>query len=178
MVSKANQRLGFLRRNLKGSPYKLREMAYLSLVRSSLEYCGSIWDPTVKQEVDMVEVVQRRAARWARGAYGIISVTALLRDLGWLSLTDRRRNQRLCLFYKILHGDLDIKPSAVDLRPVNRFTRGSHQWKLQRISAGDKHSPLWKSTILRTIPEWNNLSAPIVQAGSFTSFKSQLFASP
>jgi hypothetical protein len=48
-------------------------MAYLSLVRSSLEYCGSIWDPTVKQEVDMVEVVQRRAARWARGAYGIIS---------------------------------------------------------------------------------------------------------
>ena len=68
-VSKANQRLGFLRRNLKGSPYKLREMAYLSLVRSSLEYCGSIWDPTVKQEVDMVEVVQRRAARWARGAY-------------------------------------------------------------------------------------------------------------
>jgi hypothetical protein len=68
------------RRNLKGSPYKLREMVYLSLVRSSLEYCGSIWDPTVKQEVDMVEVVQRRAARWARGAYGIISVTALLSE--------------------------------------------------------------------------------------------------
>jgi hypothetical protein len=32
----------------------------------------------------MVEVVQRRAARWARGAYGIISVTALLQDLGLL----------------------------------------------------------------------------------------------
>jgi hypothetical protein len=71
-------------------------MAYLSLVRSSLEYCGSIWDPTVKQEVDMVEVVQRRAARWARGVYCIISVTALLRELGWLSLTDQRRNQRFC----------------------------------------------------------------------------------
>ena len=79
MVSKANQRLGFLRRNLKGSPHRLHEMAYLSLVRSSLEYCGSIWDPTVKQEVDMVEVVQRRDARWALGAYGIISVTALAR---------------------------------------------------------------------------------------------------
>jgi hypothetical protein len=43
----------------------------------------------------MVEVVQRPAARWASGAYGIISVTALLRNLGWLSLTGRRRNQRL-----------------------------------------------------------------------------------
>jgi hypothetical protein len=109
MVSKANQCLGFLHRNLRGSPYKLREMAYLSLVQSSQEYCCSIWDPTVKQEEDMVEIVQRRAARWVRGAYGIISVTALLRDLGWLSLTDQRRNRRLCLFYKILHGDLDIK---------------------------------------------------------------------
>jgi hypothetical protein len=176
MMSKANQRLGFLRRNLKGSPYRLREMAYLSLVQCSLEYCGSIWDLSDKQEVDMVEVVQRRAARWACGAYGIISVTALLRDLRWLSLTDRRRNQRLCLFYKMLHGNLDIKPSAVDLRPVDRITR-AHQWKLQRLSADDKYSPLWKSTILGTIPERNNLSAPIVQVGSFTSFKSQLSVS-
>jgi hypothetical protein len=37
----------------------------------------------------MGEFVQRRAACWAHGAYGIISITALLRDVGWLSLTDR-----------------------------------------------------------------------------------------
>ena len=35
-VSRANQRLGFLHRNLRGSPYKLRETAYLALVRSYL----------------------------------------------------------------------------------------------------------------------------------------------
>ena len=37
IISKANQRLGFLCKNLKVSPYKLRETAYLALVRSSLE---------------------------------------------------------------------------------------------------------------------------------------------
>jgi hypothetical protein len=63
-------------------------MAYLSLMWSSLEYCGSIRDPTVKQEVDIVEVVPCRAARWAYDAYGINSVTAHLCDLEWLNLTD------------------------------------------------------------------------------------------
>ena len=42
--TKAHQRLGFVKRNLKGSPYKHREMAYTSLVRSPMEYCGAIWD--------------------------------------------------------------------------------------------------------------------------------------
>ena len=92
ITSKANQKLSFLRRNLKGSPYKLRELGYLTLVRSSLDYCGAIWDPTVKAEADQLEAVQRRAARWARGSYGIVSVTALLKDLQWLNLADRRRN--------------------------------------------------------------------------------------
>jgi hypothetical protein len=167
-VPKAYQHIGFLRQNLKSSPYKLREMAYLSLMQSSLEYYGSISDPTIKQEINNVEVVQRRDACRAQGAYGINYFTVLLRNLGWLSLTNRQWNQRLCLFYKILHGDLDIKPSDVYLRPVDRITRGSHQWKLQSISVGDKHSLLWKSMILRIIPEWYKLSAPIVQAGLFT----------
>ena len=62
----------FLRRNLRGCPYKLRELGYISLVRSSLEYCGAIWDTTSKDEADRLEMIQRRAARWARGAHGII----------------------------------------------------------------------------------------------------------
>ena len=97
-VSRANQHLGFLRRNLQGSPYKLRETAYLALVRSSSEYCGAIWDPSGKEEIESLEVIQRRAACWARGAHGISLVTAILRDLSWLSLADWRRNQRFCLF--------------------------------------------------------------------------------
>ena len=178
-ISRANQRLGFLLRNLRGSPYRLRETAYVTLVRSSLEYCGAIWDPSGKEEIDSLEVIQRRAARWARGAHGIISITALLRDLGWLSLADRRRNQRLCIFYKILHGDLDIPPDSIDItRHTGRTTHGSHQWKLNRISAGDRHSPLWKATVIRTIPEWNSLSSGTVAADSLVTFKSRLSATP
>ena len=34
IVSKAHQRLGFLRRNLRGSPRKYKSIAYQSLIRS------------------------------------------------------------------------------------------------------------------------------------------------
>ena len=30
---------------IRGSPYKRRETAYITLTRSQLEYCSSIWDP-------------------------------------------------------------------------------------------------------------------------------------
>jgi hypothetical protein len=174
IATKANQRLGFLRRNLGGCPYRLRELGYLSLVRSLMEYSGGIWDTTVKNESDMLEVVQRRAARWARGARGIISVTALLNDLNWQPLSDRRRDQRLSLFYKILHQDLNIPPESVDLRTLQTRTRKKHTLVLERLKGNDKHSPYWKGTICRTIPIWNNLDHSVAEAGSFITFKSRL----
>ena len=45
ITSKANSKLSFLRRNLKGCPEKLRETAYFSLVRSFLEYSATDWHP-------------------------------------------------------------------------------------------------------------------------------------
>ena len=61
-VSRANQHLGYLRRNLQGSPYKLRETAYLTWIRPSLEYCGAIWEPSCKEGIESLEVIQRKAA--------------------------------------------------------------------------------------------------------------------
>ena len=46
ITTKANSKLSFLRRNLKGCPEKLRETAYFALVRSFLEYSATVWHPT------------------------------------------------------------------------------------------------------------------------------------
>ena len=139
-----------------------------------MEYSGGIWDTTVKAESDMLEVVQRRAARWARGAHGIISVTALLNDLNWQLLSDRRRDQRLGLFYKILHQELNINPSSVDLKISTTSSRKKHPYALERVSGRDKHSPFWKGTVCRTVADWNNLDRSVAEAGSFVIFKSRL----
>ena len=55
ITSKANSTLGFLRRNLKACPPKLRETAYFSLVRSSLEYSSAVWDPFRQKDIYKLE---------------------------------------------------------------------------------------------------------------------------
>ena len=82
ITSKANSKLSFLRRNLKGCPEKLRETAYFSLVRSFLEYSATVWHPRQKYNSDKLEMVQRRAARFVKGRYGMFeSVTQMLEQL-------------------------------------------------------------------------------------------------
>ena len=48
MTNKANSKLSFLRRNLKGCPEKLKQTAYFSLIRSFMEYGATVWDPYQK----------------------------------------------------------------------------------------------------------------------------------
>ena len=55
-----------------------------------------------------------RAARWDRGARGVLPVTALLRDLGWLGLADPRSDRRLCLFYTFLNNIIDVNIDELD----------------------------------------------------------------
>ena len=43
ICKKASSTVGFIRRNLKHSPAKCRRTAYISLVRSTLEYGAIIW---------------------------------------------------------------------------------------------------------------------------------------
>ena len=142
-----------------------------------MEYCTSIWDPTLKKDVDCLERVQRKAARWACGKYGIVSVTALLKQLEWADLSDRRRNQRLILLYKSLHDLIAVPPGDVCFIRANRPPKdGLNRDKLQRPHASDQHSPLWHSLAFRTIPEWNNLPASIAEADSLDIFKGRLIA--
>ena len=94
-----------LRRNLKGCPEKLRETAYFSLVRSFLEYSATVWHPHQKYNSDKLEMVQRRAARFVKGRYGMYeSVTQMLEELTWVPLSKRCENARLILFYKIINN--------------------------------------------------------------------------
>ena len=61
VATKAHQKLGFLRRNLKGSPLDCKKLAYVALVHSALEYAS--WDPYLQKDVDSLERVQQKATR-------------------------------------------------------------------------------------------------------------------
>ena len=90
----ANQKLGFIKRNLKGSPQELKRLAYITLVRSGMEYASPVWDPNTTEQGPgrPRERVQMRAARWITSSYDrTASVTNLLRQLNLEPLDKRRR---------------------------------------------------------------------------------------
>ena len=172
---KANSRLGFMKRNLKGSPQSLKKMAYVSIIRSAMEYSAATWDPHLKKHKDSLERIQRRAARWICHDYGMTSsVTKMLEDLGLSTLEDRRRTARLTLMYKVIHGMVGVPPDELDLCPADTRTRSSHCWKLHHHRATTSEHR--HSFTTRTIPEWNRLPACAAEAGSVNEFKSQLAA--
>ena len=81
-----------------------------------MEYAGAIWDPTYKNDRDRLARIQNQAARWACREYGVASVSQLRKRLGWSDLSDRRMNQRLVIFYKVLvEGSLKIDPGEIGL---------------------------------------------------------------
>ena len=106
-TKKANSTLGFLRRNLRHSPTCCQRNAYLALVRLVLEYAAIIWDPHTQQEINMLERVQRNAARFIAKDYRSPTpgfVTGLLRKHDLTTLQERRPQLRLGFFYKVVEG--------------------------------------------------------------------------
>ena len=87
ITSKANSTLGLLRRNLKACPPKLRETAYFSLVRSSLEYPSAVWDPFRQKYIDKLEKNQRSAARFVTQNYRQTASVTHVSFKTWAGLT-------------------------------------------------------------------------------------------
>ena len=113
VCKKASSTLGFVRRNLQKCPKQSRLTAYISLVRSLLEYGAIIWDPHVQKEVDQLERIQRQAARFITRDYFSKEpgcVTKMLKDLNLPSLQLRRRNLRLSFLFKVVEGMIPAIP--------------------------------------------------------------------
>lgn len=168
---KASNVLNFVRRNLKHCPKKSKEMAYFSLVRSTLDYSAAVWDPHLKKDQDKLEMINRRSARFVTNDYSnTSSVTNMLYSLKWPSLESRREHQRLALMYRIVHGLVAV-PST-KLIPADGRTRANHQYKFKSISSS---STVYKHSFFpRTIPAWNSLPNTVVDCATLDSFKANL----
>ena len=70
IVSKAYRTLGLIHRSFGSSTtVKTRKLLYLSLVRSQLTYCSTIWRPYLLKDIALLESVQRRSTKWILNDY-------------------------------------------------------------------------------------------------------------
>ena len=99
------------------------------------------------------------------------SVNALLQDLQWRSLQERRFVSRLALFHKALNGQ-----AAGDIPhyfpPHTPRTRCSHR---AQFSLPHQHLDIYKYSFFpRTIRVWNIIPEAVAQAPDTVSFKTIL----
>jgi hypothetical protein len=84
VAKKTNSTLGFLRRNLK----------YISLVCSTMEYGGIIWDPYTETNINRLERIQRQAPIFITGDYRSQEEGSVSNMLVKLELQDLKREER------------------------------------------------------------------------------------
>ena len=133
ITSTANKTLGFVKRNVVTKNKDNITMANNSFVRPQVEYASAVWSPNTKENINKIERVQRRAARWVSNGYSSYSsVTDMLSNLGWRSLENRRTDRRLAMFYKIVYGLVAIpQPSYFEHPGV--YTRHMHSLSYRQI---------------------------------------------
>ena len=150
VTTSANSTLGFIWRNLKQCPKDLKELAYLSLVRSKLEYAASVWDPHHTSDTNKLEQVQRRTARFVCNNYSpYSSITQMLSDLGWQQLKDRH----------VL--DLKVSRSKFEIA-LSREWEGQLTWYKRDISC-----PFMNVALTFVWPWWGGRMYRIVTWGDF-----------
>ena len=177
MKKKANKILGVLQRNLVSCSPVVKERAYLSLVRPVCEYGSVAWSPYSRKDINCVESVQRRAARFVCNDYRrTSSVDSMISNLGWQDLETRRKISDLTMFFKIRTGNVKISFANDPLREMDspHFTRAStrHPFQFQRFSSNVNAHKF--SFFVRTVPVWNALSSASVHADCVTAFHSNI----
>ena len=195
VCKKASSTLGFVRRNVQHCPVQTRRAAYLALVRSSLEYAASVWDPYTVAEIKKLEKVQRRGARFISNDFKSKHegcVTKMLEEHNLPSLQQRRKEIRLALFYKIANGSLPGLPKTEYLTPVvNKRKRMANRqmsaYVVDNVVENYEiiHSKCYvppratidiykNSFFVKTTQEWNSLDEKQVICSSLDSFKASL----
>ena len=169
-------------------------MAYISLVRSLLEYGAIIWDPYTQSDINRLERIQRQAARFISGDYQSRtpgSMSNMLNALNLPTLQQRRKEMRLTFLFKIAEGLVPAIPPDLYLTPmrqkrhikprvftdcettniVNKYVTNNTRPFIIPQSSTNTYT---HSFFIRTIVEWNSLNNTTVTAGSVDSFKSNI----
>ena len=161
VTTKSSRVLNFIKRNFSHCTTSVKEKLYSTLVRPHLEYAAAAWDPHTRKNIDSIERVQKRAARFVSNTYGRdTSITAILQDLKWTPLFERRKCHRLTSLFKILNGHLDIKHGQF-LEPKPTRSRRGHSQQFQQKHT--KSEAFANSFFNRTIIEWNKLLSSTVE---------------
>ena len=80
----------------------VKSKSYATFVRPQLEHASFAWNPYTKRNINKIEMVQHRTARFVLHDYSMIN------QLGWDTLEQHRLLSQSTMFFKIQQGLMGI----------------------------------------------------------------------
>ena len=139
-----------------------------------LEYACAVWDTHVTSDIQKIEMVQRRAARFVARNYSRVDGTVIniLNELNWSSLQERRKKSCLAIMNKIHTNDVAIPIPEYVQRQTMKSTRQYHPMKFHPMEVSTN---VYKySYFLKTISDWNNLPSSVIDLNTIEGFTTAL----
>ncbi|MEN8123309.1 MAG: reverse transcriptase family protein [Bacteroidota bacterium] len=156
--SKANQRIGLIKRCFFPLTNQKVQLLYESIIRPLLEYGSPVWNPWLKKDIHELDKIQDRCLKLAPIPPNLPSLQV------------RRNMLDLCEVYKYLHGYYKIGAPTYFTFP-NRQLRG-HSYKLSKIFSRTDVRKYFFSN--RVVDAWNALPEDVVTAPNLDAFKKKL----
>jgi hypothetical protein len=148
-VRKAWKALHFIMRILKKGN-NTKGLAYMSLVCSILEYGVACWNPYRECQVNALDHIQKKVAKFVQHTGGLL----------WESLAQRRKIARMCVLFKVYTDEWVWKAIGYRLQAPCYLSRVDHFWK---IRARKQRTGARKcSFVHRTINDWNQLPEEVL----------------
>ena len=145
---------------------------YNSFIRPCLEYGNIIWSNCTDEEDEILESVQRRAARIISGAIIRTNTLNLYQEVAFETLKTRRERNILLFFHKIANG---TAPNyLIELLPAmreNRYNlRRPHDFPLIKCRINKYQN----SFLPKAITLWNRQDVGLKTIADYDTFKDEL----
>ena len=192
LYSKANQRLGLLKRTCHFTKnINKRRAFYLSQVRSQLEHCTVVWRPSSVTMVEKLESIQKRSLKWVlKNAYLSFEDTRVYyqvcKRLNILPISVRFDFKDILFFHQIFYGISTVSFPGYLKKFAGSRLRRCHLDDLSIVSdilpkipqnltsSNTRNVGIAKSFFYRAHILWNNLPYDLRSIESPSIFKSRL----
>jgi len=167
IVTTAKQRLFLLFRSFVTKDSKALILGFKSYILPLLNYCSSVWSPSLVGDIGLLESVQRIFTRKLQHVANL-SYFDRLKELGLPTLELRRLHADLILCYKILNGIVAGPPENFGLFLSERQSRGNSK----KLLINHVRINVRKNFFgCRVSGPWNSLPDVVANASSVIVFK-------